>query len=324
MGCTPTMRTTCGRSPTRRSSQAKLSVGYTKTREESIAHQRLALGQALCRGMSYWWTELTEWIGPYKSNFSDPELLAEMQRHQELFERWTRNGHDRSVAQIALVIDEEAIAVLGLESKFFLKEVYEQLPSWGWCGAPFDVWLASDVTAENMGRYRLAYVFAPFLSDASRETLRRALCNSGRTVWWSPYTGWLTERGTDAGEFEKLTGFAEPTPTPGMPRARRFGEWVSLYGPCSGIGPEQLSMVATKAGVHSYGDPPIQVLASERFVCVHVRRAGRYALHLPGTGEWFDLLGGQSIDNAAIDFPGAGVVLLSRGDRIEACPVRSA
>jgi hypothetical protein len=148
--------------------EANISVGYTRTREESIAHQRLALGQALCRGTSYWWTELTEWIGPYASNFSDPDLLWEMQRHREWFEQLQREGHDRSVAQIALVIDEAAVDALGLESKLFLREVYEPLPRWAWCGAPFDVWLASDLTAETMKPYRLAYVFAPLMFDSQR------------------------------------------------------------------------------------------------------------------------------------------------------------
>ena len=294
--------------------EAKISVGYTRTREDSIMHQRLALAGALTRGTSYWWTELTEWIGPYVENYSDPALLAELGRHQRLFEKAAGQMALRSQrrCQIALILDEEAIDALALESKLFLREVYEQLPAWAWCGAPFDVWLASDAAATDMSAYRLVYVFAPYLKEPRRTELARSICNSNRTVWWAPYTGWVSDRGGDAVSFEALTGFADPVPQRGQPQRRLRKGWCSLYGACAGLTAPQLAQIAGQAGVHLYGEPPIQVMASEEMVAVHVASAGNYALRLPQPGKWRDLFSGKTTEGGAFDFSEGGVALFAR------------
>src|SRR5262249_51258403 len=152
---------------------------------------------------------------------------------------------------------------------------------------------------------------APFLQDAQRDALRRALCNSGRTVWWSPHTGWLTEHGPSAQSFEELTGFADATPPTGIPRVVKREGWTSFYGACAKLSPQQLAAIAGQAGVHLYGDAPLQVLANDRFVCVHVSRAGRYRLRLPAASDWTDLFSGRKIENGEFDFAEHDVALFS-------------
>ncbi len=276
-----------------------LSVGHTKTLEDSIFHQRLALSQALCRKTGYWYSELGGWFSQTsRGNFSDPALLAEIGCLNKIFETYSgtlpgNQGPGKSAAQIALIVDEAAVDALGLKSKLFLSEVYDRLPAWGWCGAAFDVWLATDVTAARMKPYRLVYLFAPYLDDELRKKLRRALGRDGRTVWWAPYSGWLTDKGGDNSAFARLTGIADPKPLSGMPREKKYPGWTSLYGPVEGLSSREIAEIARRAGVHLYGEPPLQVVASERYVTVHVNKGGDYKLELPGKGPWQEVFSGK-------------------------------
>jgi hypothetical protein len=290
-----------------------ISLGHTSTLEESITHQRLALAQALSRGTSYWWTELTEWMGPYAKNFSDPSLLEEIGRHVRTYQEVTGKGPASSQgrSQIALILDEESIDALALSSKLFLREVYQQLPAWSWSGAPFDVWLASDATAAAMAPYRLVYVFAPYLAQDRRSALSRSLCNSGRTVWWGPGTGLLTDQGRDAKGFEALTGFSDPAVAPGAPRRLAREGWNSLYGACAGLDAVHLAEIARQAGVHLFGAAPIQVMGAKDVIGVHVAKKGRYPLDLPATEKWRDLFSGRELEDGTFDFPARGVALFA-------------
>ena len=234
----------------------KLSVGQTHTREDSLLHQRLAFATALCRGEAMWWFDLTHSKHTHRetSNYSDPAIHDELARQ---FSAWQTlaalRGSD--VAQIALVIDEAGKDALALSSKLFLYEVYNALETWSWCGAPFDVWLSSDVTAETMARYRLVYLFAPALPATEQTRLRTALVSPDRTLWLAPGT--------------------ELTDTP-----------AALRQPCAGLTPPDLAAIAARAGVHRYAEAPAQVWASENLVSIHVRDAGPRRLSFPGNGSW--------------------------------------
>lgn len=290
-----------------------ISLGATSTREESIAHQRLALAQSLSRGTSYWWTELTEWIGPYADNFSDPSLLEEIGRHVRTYKDVTGSGvaSAKGRSEIAMVLDEESIDALALGSKLFLHEVYQQLPAWSWCGAPFDVWLSSDATAQSMAPYKLVYVFAPYMKAGRRTALARALCNSGRTVWWGPATGLLTDTGRDTKAFETLTGFSNPTAPAGVPVMLAREGWTSLYGACAGLAATQLAEIARRAGVHLFGIAPIQVMGVKDVIGVHVAKKGRYQLALPCGSKWRDLFSGSAPENGFFEFSARGVALFA-------------
>lgn len=239
-----------------------MCVGQTTTREASILHQRLAWATALCRDESLWWFDLTNsrFFDHDVSNYSDPAIHAELFRQFADFDRLAaRRGGD--VAQIAIVVDEAGKDALKLDSKLFLREVYHGLEKWAWCGAPFDVWLASDATPETMASYKLVYLFAPALPAAAQERLREALVAPDRTLWLAPGT--------------ELAGADH-----------------ALLSPIADVSPEELSAIATRAGVHCYGKTPLQVWASENLVCVHVNEAGPRMIGFAGGGRWREVFSG--------------------------------
>ncbi len=261
-----------------------ISIGQTRTLDDTLDHQRWAIAQSLCHASSSWWTELSDWIGPYKPYYDHPAILAELRQHIASFQLHAPNYAPMS-AEIALIIDEHSIAALGLSSKLFLREIYEQLAAWAWCGAPFDVWLAEDVTPDTMRTVKLAYVFAPAPAENLRVRLAQTLCRDARTVWWGPLSGLLTDHGTAPAAFTELTGHQDPHDT--TLRAAEVGPaWRSLYGAAAGLTPEDLARIARDAGVHLYGPAPLHVMRGGQFTALQTRANGSLPMRIPPGETW--------------------------------------
>lgn len=281
-----------------------ISIGQTQTLHESIQHQRWALAQALCHGTSYWWTELSGWIGPYQPNFDDPQILEELREHWGLFRRHQRDA-GRGRAEIALIIDEHSVASLSLESQLLKIEIYDQLAAWSWCGAPFDVWLADDVDPDSMRQVRLAYVFSPSPSIGLRQKLADTLCRDGRTVWWAPWACALTDAGIDERVFTNITGHREPGIHSTL-RRKSFKGWTSLYGSCAGRTPEELADIARAAGVRLFGDAPLHVMRGAHFLALQARHDR--SVHIDGS--WHNVWTEQPVDTGRVHLKQKEVVLL--------------
>jgi hypothetical protein len=278
-----------------------ISIGQTERLADSIAHQRWALAQALCHGTSYWWTELSDWIGPYQPYFDHPALLEELRGHLDEFHLCQKRSAP-SLAEIAIIIDERSLAALSPGSKLFKREIYDQLAAWSWCGAPFDVWLAEDVCEETMRGVKLAYIFAPAPSAPLRTALRQALGVAGRTVWWAPYCGWITDHGFDEAAFRALTGQDLPHDHAELRRKEMDG-WISLYGACAGLSAERLGEIAREAGVHCYGEAPLHVMKGENFFAVQSAWSGLHSPPPPDRSIWraFPMNGESSFSSVSLN-----------------------
>ena len=131
-----------------------ISVGCARSPEESLLYLRLCFMQSLVRGKHQWLTELSGWLGRFKENFSDPGVLAEIARLQQLAEPLVRL--DRSpVCEVAYVLDERSVAELTLDNQDFRDRVYQASVGWGHTGAPFDLLLLDDLLEAGHETYRL-------------------------------------------------------------------------------------------------------------------------------------------------------------------------
>jgi hypothetical protein len=164
-----------------------ISVGVANNRDEAIAYTRSAWGQALVRGKHLWFSELCGWVAEFEEHFSDPVLLAEIKRLNQLGQQLL--DRDRtSAAEVAFVIDEKSVAWLPLDHTGFRDHVYMGSVGWGHLGAPFDLILQSDLPA--CPNYRLV-VGACIKSPSAREEFdqwRRA--HPGISVLWDNSPDW--------------------------------------------------------------------------------------------------------------------------------------
>lgn len=164
-----------------------MSIGYTPTREETILTYRRAWASAIVRGKHQWLTELTGWIGEFRENFTDPELIQEIKRWNDASANLLKR--DRSPnSQVAFVLDETSIAYLSADHKDFLHQVYHGTVRWALLGVPFDLILLEDLL-EHPNDYRLV-IPACIKNPTSIAQFKIWQQQTGCAVHWDETKSW--------------------------------------------------------------------------------------------------------------------------------------
>jgi len=150
-----------------------IDVGISHSREEERTLLHWAWASALVRGKHQWFTELNGWIGPFKENFSNPDTLAEIQRLYTIAEgciHLNRTPH----CEVAVVLDERAIALLSLDTKKFRDRIYQCHPAWMRHGASIDFILSDDLSEPENPQYKLLIPAGP-MAEKGREMIEKYL-----------------------------------------------------------------------------------------------------------------------------------------------------
>ncbi|MHB1355606.1 MAG: hypothetical protein ACYCZF_06485 [Anaerolineae bacterium] len=153
--------------------------GKTYTMSDTIAIERRELANVLSNGVCMWWFNLGS--EPW---FSHPELLAEIAHHRQIGQRsleWDRS----SVSEIGVLVDEDTICQLQLESDLPEKLIIRQLPELGRLGAPHSLYLLDDLELLSGDEHKLWIMLNTFATTArQRELIRTKLQRSGHTILW--------------------------------------------------------------------------------------------------------------------------------------------
>jgi len=160
----------------------KADRGKTYDQRSSLLDLRRAISGNVATGSLWWWTS-------WKEEAYDDPLLLEAVRGGVKFADQALQLNRSPVAEVAIVIDEEAVNSLALDTQVYHALVHSQKIAWGHIGAPYEIYLLSDVDAERLRRHRLIVVaFCPDLRGAKGERIRRVLCD-GRWVLWCHASG---------------------------------------------------------------------------------------------------------------------------------------
>ncbi len=166
-----------------------ISVGCAQTLDESIRYLRLAFMQSIVRGKHQWFFELAGWLGPFRENYSDPDVLCEIARLNTLAEGLI--SKDRiPVAEVAFVLAETSVAWLPLNCTGFRDHVYYGSVMWGHTGAPFDLLLLDDLVELESPRYRLVVPACVKSPDAMAALDRWLARTPAVAVWWNRSPAW--------------------------------------------------------------------------------------------------------------------------------------
>jgi hypothetical protein len=143
-----------------------------------IAVQWRELALMASQAASMWWFDMG---GGW---YDDPAMMKAIADMREVGE--TAVETDRtSAAQIAVIVDDISAAYTRCGNSLVKPLLYDQRLELGRMGAPYDVWLLSDLLADRVPEYRM-YVFldAFVLDDAGRQKLREILGRDGKMAVW--------------------------------------------------------------------------------------------------------------------------------------------
>jgi len=175
--------------------------GKTYTMADTIAVQRRELANVLANGVCMWWFNLT--TEPW---FSDPELLGEIAHHRRIGQAslsWDR----RSVAQIGVLYDEDAVTYAQVDSELPEQLVIRQMPELGRSGAPYALYHIDDLELLSGDECKVWFMLTSFATTArKRELIRAKLQRAGNTLVWIYAPGVIADERYSLEASAELTG----------------------------------------------------------------------------------------------------------------------
>ncbi len=115
-----------------------------ETEKESLWVMLRSFAKVLCSKNAFWWFDM--WGGWYNS----PAMMDVVKRALGAY-RVAMNTKIEGVSELAVVLDEDAY--VGKSNAYFAQTTQEQLAELGYLGAPYDLYLRSDMTEEQREKY---------------------------------------------------------------------------------------------------------------------------------------------------------------------------
>ncbi|MEN6408036.1 MAG: LamG-like jellyroll fold domain-containing protein [Thermoguttaceae bacterium] len=179
-----------------------------RTVPETLAVHQRALGYGLTKGTALWWFTL---MGDH--TFHDDAIMEDIARNQRA--SVASLAVDKShVREIAVLVDEPSFLYMrmGLQPLMepLTRDMHSQLAT---MGAPFDMYVLSDIADARMPDYKLYVFLNPFyLTDSQRAAIKAKVRRNGAVAVWFYAPGFIAEDGRlDVRGVRDLTGIAVRT-----------------------------------------------------------------------------------------------------------------
>jgi hypothetical protein len=158
---------------------------------------------SLVEGHALWW--MTCQRNAYW--YSAPDILENL-KHMAKIHRFGLGTDRRSIAQVALVLDDRSVFYLKLDPEQNVMNpcVFSQMFELRRMGTPYNTYLLDDVVAGRVPPHKL-YIFlnAFAITQAERDALHKIFQRDRPTVAWIYAAGFISEQ-ADMANIEKLVG----------------------------------------------------------------------------------------------------------------------
>lgn len=248
------------------------------TAADSVALVKKNAARMLAGGYGGWWFDM--WGGW----FSDPALMRVIQRTQELGALDLDRQGPAMAAQVAVVADE-SLCFHDASYGALTEEILGNRYALGRAGAPYDLFLLSDLPGLDSEAYRVIWLMTPVLDDALTAYMARRASAAGTTLWTGP-------AGTTLSRPDGVRVFAGKH------------SWSS----------EDLRGLWEDAGVHRYVDTDDVLYAGHGWLGLHGVEGGPRTVRLPFVARVTDAFSGVDIAASAsrveVELPPRSTVLL--------------
>ncbi|OGV32911.1 MAG: hypothetical protein A2020_01815 [Lentisphaerae bacterium GWF2_45_14] len=180
----------------------KMESGRTSSLEETITVIKRGFGYSITRNIGFWWRLFDNtWF--HQEDIM--ETVAEIKKAADK----SMSTDESSVSEVAFIFDEKSPFYLTYapNSTFLTGQCWGAYQEAARMGAPFDVYLMSDIKDKNMPDYKL-YVFlnAYYVDEATRKAIDEKVKKNSAVSVWCYAPGYISEKGFDIDGMEKLTG----------------------------------------------------------------------------------------------------------------------
>lgn len=175
----------------------------TRSLPETLAVIDRGFGYMLTKGTALWWFTL---VGDH--TFHQQEIMDRIARLQRAGEELMPQPKDH-VRDVAVLADEETFFHLRMGSNALTRPLSRQLhKKLATMGAPFDLYLLSDVAHADMPDYKLYLFLNPYyLSDELRAAIKAKVRRNGAVAVWFYAPGFARPDGTRSDDHvTDLTG----------------------------------------------------------------------------------------------------------------------
>jgi beta-galactosidase len=250
------------------------------TAEESVAMLRKNTARMLAGGYGGWWFDM--WGGW----FSEPRLMAVLQRTQELGEQALHRAVPAMAPQVCVVTDEE-LSYLDATFGALTAAIMQNRYALGRSGTPYDLYLRSDLPGIERPPYRAVWLLGPFELTTEEEDILEKWRSAGATILWTR---------------PSLTTLQRPD-----------GSRESFEGKIAWL-PAELRDLWKSSGAHVYLDSDDVLYAGRGWVSVHTVTGGKRIIQLPFAARIEDAFEpkvlSESTQSLNLDLPPNSTMLL--------------
>ncbi len=233
-----------------------------KTEEKSKHHLTRALGKVICSESAFWWFDM--WGGWYNSD----GLMKHISELENLY-RKSMSQRYKSNVEIAVLVDESMSVFTNIGN--FAKFIVNQFVVLGFVGAPYDIYLFSDLEKADFSDYKtLIFISALQITDKQAERIEK-LKSGGRSLMFSGLTGLYSKN------FDRILGMSSTEETV----EKEFKDYRIVYSSEENFSAEQIRNALKTAGGHIYSEMGDIVYANERYIVLTATNSGKRRLYLP-------------------------------------------
>jgi hypothetical protein len=176
------------------------SLNNPKNWEETKGLLSRDYAYALSKGIGMWWTDL------FSGDFHDAQIQQHLAALRKIDDRYL-NEDKRSVADIAVVMDEESFKYTG-DGEPLWNALLTAQKQWefGFIGAPWDPQLITDMGNPKLRDYKLYIFLNTFrVTPQQRDAIHARLKRNGATALWVYAAGYIGDK-LSVENMRQLTG----------------------------------------------------------------------------------------------------------------------